>query len=287
MVVDSGCAGEVIMKVDHLIYGTLPDTPGSQHVIYKSDGITPVLQNWLIAFYDQFGDCRNENFSKSLSVCWYREQPGEERAAITQVSHHGKDFSGRWGALLRHSAILTPEQYGSFGFSPAEITDHLASSGTAEQLINFGDLDFEPALSATDGTLLVSVGAGLSFDDYRLNLLALLKGQRLVLYAENNTDFSNCYLRNLVGLLPRRCRQVLNWSEFVFRTSDDLDLSLVYSSRHEAPADGRLAFVTVGENHVRELKLPDDYAEDYLVKLSAAIAQKDTTSLMSLLTADS
>jgi hypothetical protein len=286
MVVDSSCAGEVIMKVDHLIYGTLPDTPGSQHVIYKSDGITPILQNWLIAFYDQFGDCRNENFSKSLSVCWYREQPEEERVAITQVSHHGKDFSGRWGAMLRHSAILSPEQYGSFGFNPAEITDHLASSGTAEQLANFTDLDFEPALRTTDGTLTVSMVEGLSFDDYRLNLLALLKGQRLVLYAENNTDFSNRYIGNLVGLLPRACRQVLNWSEFVFRTSDSLDLALVYSSRHEAPMDGRLSFATVGENHVRELKFPDHFAEDYLVKLSAAIAQKDTTSLMSLLIAD-
>jgi hypothetical protein len=275
------------MKVDHLIYGTLPDTPGSQHVIYKSVGITPTLQNWLIALYDQFGDCRNENFSKSLSVCWYREQPGEEWGVITQVSHHGKDFSGRWGALLRHSAILTPEQYGSFGFSPAEITDHLAASGTAEQLTNFGDLDLEPVLSAADGTLPVSVGEGLSFDDYRLNLLALLKGQRLVLYAENNTDFSNRYLRNLVGLLPHGCRQVLNWSEFVFRTSDNLDLALVYSSRYEAPTDGRLTFATVGENHIKEMKLPDDYVEDYLVKLSAAIVQKDISGLTSLLTADS
>jgi hypothetical protein len=275
------------MKIDHLIYGTFPDTPGSQHVIYKSEGITTLLQNWLIAFYDQFGDCRNEDFSKSLSVCWYREQQEKERAVITQVSHHGKDFSGRWGALLRHSAILTPEQYGSFGFSPTEITLHLASSGTAEQLTNFGDLDFESALSAADGTLTVSVGEDLSFDDYKLNLLALLKGQRLVLYAMSNTDFSNRYLRNLVSFLPRGCRQVLNWSEFVFRTSDNLDLALVYSSRHEAPTDGRLAFATVGENHVKGLSLPDDYAEDYLVKLSAAIAQKDSAGITLLLTADS
>ena len=274
------------MKIDHLIYGTFPDTPGSQHVIYKSEGITPLLQNWLIAFYDRFGDCRNEDFSKSLSVCWYREQPGEEQAVITQVSHHGKDFSGRWGALLRHSAILTLEQYGLFGFSPAEITCHLASSGTAEQLTNFGDLDIEPVLSAADGTLPVSVGEGLSFDDYKLNLLALLKGQRLVLYAMSNTDFSNRYLRNLVSLLPRGCRQILNWSEFVFRTSDNLDLALVYSSRHEAPADGRLTFATVGENHIKGLSLPDDYAEDYLFKLSAALAQKDIAGLTSLLTAD-
>jgi hypothetical protein len=272
------------MKVKHLIYGTLPDTPGSQHVIYKSDGITPALQNWLIGFYDQFGDCRNESFSKSLSVCWYREQPGEEWAAITQVSHHGKDFAGRWGALLRHSAILTAEQYGSVGFNPAVLTDYLASSGTAEQLANFGDPDFEAPLGTTDGTLAVAMGEGFPFDAYEANLLALLRGQRLVLYAESNTDFSNRYLRHLAGLLPRACRQVLNWSEFVFRTSDNLDLSLVYSSRHEAPADGRLTFTAVGENHIRDLKLPDDYAEDYLVKLSATIAQKDTASLMSLLT---
>jgi hypothetical protein len=275
------------MKVDHLIYGTFPDTPGSQHVIYKSEGITSLLQNWLIALYDQFGDCRNENFLKSLSVSWYREQPGDERAVITKVSHQGKDFSGRWGALLRHSAILTLEQYDSLGFSPAEITDHLASSGTAEQLIDFGNLDFEPAIRPDDSDPSVSEGGSLFFDDYRLNLLALLKGQRLVLYAENNTDFSNRYLRNLVGLLPHRCRQMLNWSEFVFRTSDSLDLALVYSSRYEAPANGRLEFTAIGENHVRELQLLDDYVNEYLVKLSDAIAGNDYAALTSLLTTDS
>jgi hypothetical protein len=275
------------MRIDHLIYGTFPDTPGSQHVIYKSDGITPALQNWLIAFYDQFGDCRNEDFSESLSVCWYREQPGEELAVITKVSHQGKDFSGRWGALLRHSAILTPEQYGLFGFSPIQITDHLASSGTAEQLTNFGDLDVEPTLNAAEGIRRVFVEEAFSLDDYRPNLLALLEGQRLVLYAENNTDYSNRYLRNLMEMLPRGCRQILNWSEFVFRTSDDLDLALVYSSRHEGSADGKLAFAEIGENHIKGLSLPGGYAEDYVARLSEAIAQKDIACLMSLLTADS
>lgn len=274
------------MKIDHLIYGTFPDTPGSQHVIYKSEGITPVLQNWLIAFYDQFGDCRNEDFSKSLSVCWYRDQLGDKRGVITQVSHHGKDFSGRWGALLRHSAILTSEQFGLFGSDPAEITDHLASSGTAEQLTNFGDLNVEPALLAADETSAISVEEDISFCDYQLNLQALLKGHRMVLYAENNTDFSNRYLRNLVGLLPRKCRQVLNWSEFVFRTSESLDLAIVYSSRHEAPTDGKLTFAEVGENNIRGLNLPDGYAEDYLARLSA-IEKKDIAGLTLLFTADS
>jgi hypothetical protein len=275
------------MKIDHLIYGTFPDTPGSQHVIYKSEGITPMLENWLIAFYDQFGDCRNEDFSKSLSVCWFREQPGEERAVVTRISHHGKDFSGRWGALLRHSAILTPEQYGDFDFNPAEIKDHLASSGTAEQLTNFGDLDVEPALVAAKEIPPVLVEEPFSLDDYRLNLLALLKGQRLVQYAENNTDFSNRYLRNLVSLLPYGCRQVLSWSEFVFRTSDSLDLAIVYSSRYEAPADGKLTFTAIGENHIKGQSLSDGYAEDYVAKLSEAIAHKDIACLASLLTADS
>lgn len=274
------------MKIDHLIYGTFPDTPGSQHVIYKSDSITPALQNWLVALYDQFGDCRNEEFSQSLSVCWYREETKQELAVITKVSHYGKDFSGRWGALLRHSAILTPKQYELLGFDPIELANHLADSGTAEQLTNFGDLDVEPTLGAAE-VILRSFGEdAFSLDDYRSNLLSLLNSQRLVLYAENNTDYSNRYLQNLVNLLPRRCRQILNWSEFVFRTSDDLDLALVFSSRHEAPADGQLAFATIGENHLKGQRLPNDYAEDHIDRLSEAIAQKDITGLMSLLTAD-
>ncbi|GEM_PF-2470744 len=274
------------MKVEHLIYGTFPDTPGSQHVIYKSDGIQLSLQNWLIALYDQYGDCKNENFSKSVSVHWYREQAGEERAVVTKVSHQGRDFSGRWGALLRHSAILTQEQYQSFDYSPTGIADRLVSSGTAEQLSLVGDLNIEPTPEASEATVVPFLTGSLSLDDYRANLLAVLRGQRLVLYAENNSDFSDDYLRNLVSLLPYCCREVLNWSEFVFRTSDDLDLALVHSSRHESPTDGRLSFAAIGESHVRELNFPDGYAEDYLSSISEAVVEKDSARLALLLSSD-
>ncbi len=98
------------MKLDHLIYGTFPDLPGSQQVVYRSSGITPELESWLIQQYDRFGDCKTEEFRSSLTLQWLRD--GESPAAVlTKITHAGQDFSGRWGALLRHSAIITQEQF--------------------------------------------------------------------------------------------------------------------------------------------------------------------------------
>ena len=275
------------MRVEHLIYGTFPDTPGSQHVIYKSDGVTPELQNFLINFYDQFGDCKGEEFKRSVSVCRSCQSPDEELTVVTQVSHHGRDFSGRWGALLRHSAILTLEQYQLLSYRPDDIEKHLVSSGTAEELAHFGDLEIETTTASPDVALAIPMGEGAEGDGlagYQNSLTALLHGQRLVLYAENNTDYSNRHLRTLVSLLPTSCRKLLNWSEFAFRPSDDLDLALVYSSRYEAPTAGRLAFAAVGENHLNALALTDEFINDYLTQLTAALSQRDWPRLQSLLT---
>ena len=276
------------MRVDHLIYGTFPDTPGSQHVIYKSAGVTSELQAQLVSYYDQFGDCKNEDFKRSISVCRSRRSD-DELTVVTQVSHHGRDFSGRWGALLRHSAILTLEQYQLFGYRPDDIEKHLVSSGTAEELANSGDLDIETAAVGPDevSTLVMGPGTeGESLADHLNNLSALLRGQRLVLYAENSTDYSNHYLRALVSLLPASCRKLLNWSEFTFRPSDDLDLALVYSSRYEAPTAGRLAFAAVGENRLKTPALTDEFIDDYLAQLTAALALQDRPRLQSLLTSE-
>jgi hypothetical protein len=270
------------MVVDHLIYGTLPDTPGSQHVIAKSPTVSSRLETWLINYYDQFGDCRNEGFSKSLSVCWYREEPDADRAIVTLISHHGKDFSGRWGALLRHSAILAPEQYDLLGCLPDLVEGQLLSTGTSEELAAIERLD----LGATEqdpgflSELVLSEDS--SFEQCRGDLQALLRGQRLVLYAESNTDHSNQYVRRLIALLPVKCRRNLNWSEFVFRTSESLDISLVYSARHEAVREGRLAFTAIGDNHIRGLNLPPDFVDSYLGRLAGVMASKDAQQLASL-----
>jgi hypothetical protein len=268
------------MKLDHLIYGTFPDTPGSQHVIYKSLGVSPAMETKLVNLYDRFGDCKNEDFKSSISVARFGGNPEEERYVITRVSHLGKDFSGRWGALLRHSAILTPEQYQALSYCPQSLESALISSGTAERLADFGDLVIDDPATSPDGR------AGLPellFEDYEANLGAVLSGQRLVLYAENNTGYSNRYVRNLVGLLPLHCRLLLHWSEYVFRTSDDLDLALVHSSRYESPTSGRLSFESIGENHLKELALSIDQIQSYLSGVSTALLDKDASQLALLL----
>ncbi len=268
------------MKIDHLIYGTFPDTPGSQHVIYRSDGITEALQVWLINLYDQFGDCKNEEFKSSISVQWYRESPDDEKAAITKVSHVGRDFSGRWGALLRHSAILFSDQYQSFNYSPHKLESFLISGGTAEQLANFGELEIE---NPVGDDVWLSELVDIDLDDYRRNLAALLSGQRLVLYADRNTPYSNGYLLRLIRLLPSASRKLINWSEFVFKPSEDLDLSLAYSSRYEAPEAGALEFAAVGENHIKVCCMQANDIDAYLQALASAIENKDVAVLETLL----
>jgi hypothetical protein len=267
------------MKLDHLIYGTFPDLPGSQQVVFKSSGISSGLQDWLINFYDGFGDCKNEEFKSSLSVCWFNDAASKSHAVITKVSHHGKDFSGRWGALLRHSAILTAEQYQTLGFDPSRVESHLVSSGTSEELANAVDLEVADIASAD---LRAEHLIALTLGDYRENLAALLRGEQLALYAENNNDISNSYLRNLVSLLPAEYRAILNWSEFVFRTSELYDIALVYSSRYEVPSSTPLRFTAVGENRLKQLSQPERFAEMYLSKLEQAFTEGDASILKSL-----
>lgn len=270
------------MIVDHLLYGTLPDTPGSQHVIAKSPGISFSQEAWLINYYDQFGDCRDQGFAKSLSVFWYRDQPDQEKVIVTQVSHHGKDFSGRWGALLRHSVVLSAEQYKAINCLPDRIEQLLLTSVSSDQLALLKESSLDLPEDDPESIPDCLMTGDFYFEDFRQNLTALLKGQRLVLFAERNTDWSDRCVRRLVSLLPVRWRQVFNWSEFVFRTSENLDLSLVYSSRHEAPQEGRLTFAAVGDNHIRDLGLEPAYVEDYVSRLSEAIASQNSELLTQL-----
>lgn len=264
------------MKIEHLIYGTFPDLPGSQQVVFKSPGVSPHLQNWLISFYDGFGDCKNEEFRFSVSVCRYADEAAIGHTVITKVSHHGKDFSGRWGALLRHSAILTSEDYQALGYDLSAIESLLVSSGTSEELAKSGELEIipDPSDSGRAQQLIQ-----LDFGDYRDNLAALLRGEQLALYAEINSDLTNQYLRDLVSLLPRECKTALNWSEFVFRQSDSCDLALIYSSRYETPTSVPLRFTAVGENSLKSLSFPDGFVEDHLTKLEQAFADGDATLL--------
>ena len=270
------------MKIPHLVYGTFPDRPGSQHVIYKSPEISAELETWLIHFYNNFGDCKNEDFKSSLTVFWYEDQQGQRLATITRVSHQGRDFSGRWGALLRHTAVLSVEQFREFLFDPFSIGALLVSSGTSEELSQIGEIELEAQRSSEEFLTGIALR---NLEIYRQNLQSIFKGDRLVLYSEKNNDLTNASLNALISLLPFSVKKRLNWSEFIFRSLENLDISLVHSSRYEEPSADPLHFTVSGKNCLSDL--PEEFAGEYLSALTAAIAAEDLPQLQILMMQES
>ncbi|MCK4857592.1 MAG: hypothetical protein KAT58_06475 [candidate division Zixibacteria bacterium] len=268
------------MLLDNLIYGTFPDLPGSQQVVHKTTGISDKLEGWALHFYNDFGDCQNQDFCRSVTVNWYREEQSEPLAAITRVSQQGRDFSGRWGALLRHTAFLTENQYRQFFYEPIAIAPLLVSSGSSQELAAYGDLTIDAPESYNDFFQRL---LELPIADLKEDLLTLLKGSRLVLYSEINNEYSDAYLHQLVSLLPFSFKREFDWSQFLFRANVGCGLSLVYSGRYEAPTGSKLSLTQSGSNCLAELDLLDGYIEDYLELLGAALEQKDQSRLRELI----
>lgn len=267
------------MKFDHLIYGTFPDLPGSQQVVYRSSGITPEFESWLIHQYDQFGDCKTEEFRSSLTLQWYRE--GESPVAVlTKVTHAGQDFSGRWGALLRHSAIITQEQFFAIHGDISAIAEKLATGGSSEELSQSPEFEID---STPDRDSIIEHILTLSFAHFESNLRRILTGERLVLYADVNTQHLRTYLQNLLLILPLSVRSLLNWSEFIFHSLPEMDLSVAHSSRYSAPDGDIIEFQGDGENGTGDARLPIATADEFLTALSIAIASHDTESVAALL----
>ncbi len=271
------------MKFEHLIYGTFPDLPGSQQVVYKSSGTSPEIESWLIQQYDQFGDCKTEEFRSSLTLQWYRESESP-LAILTKVTHAGQDFSGRWGALLRHSAIVTQAQFFAMFGDVGPIADKLVSSGTSEELSQSSELEIE---SIPDQNAIVESILSLNLAHFESNMKRILTGERLVLYADLNTPHLTNYLRGLLSLLPLSIRAKLNWSEFIFHSLPEMDLSVVHSSRYSAPDSDIIEFQSDGENGIGGTLMSVETAEEFISNLSTAIGSKDTEKLAALLLLES
>lgn len=257
------------MRLPHIIYGTFPDLPGSQQVVYRSEGIAPEIESRLLRFYNEFGDCKNEEFKSAVAVLWVESESGERFATITKVTQQGKDFSGRWGALLRHTVVLSEADYRKFMYDPREIATLLKGSGTSEELAASSDLELEPP---TAGSRLAKLNE-IDFALYRDHLHSLIAGKRLALYSEINTELTDGYLMTLVSLLPLSCRQYLNWSSFLFASLADFALSLVHSSRYEAPGSTPLQLQVLGESQLAKLDIAAEYADDYVELMETALRE--------------
>lgn len=267
------------MGFDHLIYGTFPDLPGSQQVVYKSPGITTEIESWLIQSYDQFGDCKTEEFRSSLTLQWYREIESP-LAILTKVTHAGQDFSGRWGALLRHSAIITHAQFLAMFGDIGPVAGKLVSSGTSEELSQSSELEID---STPDQSAIIKHILSLNLAHFETNLRRILTGERLVLYADLNTAHLNNYLRNLLALLPLPIRARINWSEFVFHSLPDMDVSVVHSSRYAASESDTIEFQSDGDNGIGDALPSPDSIDDFLANLATALESRDADKLATLL----
>jgi len=269
------------MKLDHLIYGTFPDLPGSQQVVFKTPGVDADLEHWLLEFYNEFGDCKNEDFVSSLTVRWFRA--GETPlCSLTKVSQFGKDFSGRWGALLRHTAILTQEQFVELRGQLHEVADQLVSSGTSTELSQEREIDLDLPEAEPD---LSSYLAELQENDYLTPLRRLLSGERLVAFGDKNSEYTNRFLANLINLLPLSWRAHFDWSEFAFRPLEDLDLAISYNSRYELPGSGPIDLQTAGTNHFAAAGVEPEQVAEFLTALESALAAGDAETLGRILAA--
>lgn len=267
------------MQFEQLIYGTFPDLPGSQQVVYRSSGITPELEGWLIQQYDQFGDCKTEEFRSSLTLQWHRESE-VPIAALTKVTHAGQDFSGRWGALLRHSALITQEQFFALSGDISGIAAKLVSGGTSEELTQSRELEIDCLPLPEE---IVDQVLALDVALYHSNLRRILAGERLIVYADLNTQHLNDYIRNLLILLPLPVRSRLNWSEFIFHARSEIDVSVVHSSRYAAPEGDIIEFQGDGENAIGDVFMTLEQADEYLATLSEGIQEKTGTAVSELL----
>ncbi len=267
------------MQIADLIYGTFPDLPGSQQVVHRSDSIDETLLEWLITSYDRFGDCRSEEFKNSVTVVWYRHDPSNPLTCITKVTQQSKDFSGRWGALLRHTVIVPQAEYERHACLPLLFASRLVESGGSEELGAREDLQLEIAQPLHSSEII----AGASIESYKENIGKLLLGERLVLYSDALNDYLSGYLSTLVALLPLQARRMLNWSQFLFREWEALDLSVVYNSRYEAPTGGPVTFAAQGKNLLSALQLSSADVASYLDRLERAFAAEDHAELAALL----
>lgn len=267
------------MLIDNLIYGTFPDLPGSQQVVHKTAGITSEIEGELLSFFNEFGDCRNEQFRTSITVRHLRST-STPTIAIVRVSQQGSDFSGRWGALLRHAAVLEIEKYRRFFFDPVLIAPALVSSGSSEELRAFGEINVEQPSSA-DSFLQELIA--LDFSTFSASLTSLMSGNRLLLYSEINNEISDSCLRRLVNFLPFSFKAELNWSEFMFKPGHEFDLLLAYNGRYEPPGESNLTLTPSGDSSLKQLELHPEYASDYVELLEAALNDKDVGRLADLI----
>jgi hypothetical protein len=216
-----------MIKVEHLIYGTFSTSGMAQHVPSQSPGIDSHTKNQIISFCNSWGECRNLKFFSSLNQ-FYLETPEsrEAQVAVIKITHHGQDFAGRKGALLRHALVFKTSDYSLLQFDPFKV-EKLGKFKTswAEQE-KCDSFYVDPANLQSNE--LQKIPSSL-FASLREHLAFLLKGFCLLSYRNVNTPTSDLYLKYLYSLIPHTQRDNLAFTTFAFRNNKSYRLGCIYS----------------------------------------------------------
>jgi len=216
-----------MIKVEHLVYGTFSTSGMAQHVPSQSPGIDSHTKNQVISFCNSWGECRNLKFYSSLNQFFTEtEEKNEPQVAIIKITHHGQDFAGRKGALLRHALVFKASDYSLLDSDPfkAEELGKFKTSWSEQEKCDSFYLD-PPSLQDNE---LQKIPPSL-FASLKENLAFLLKGFSLLSYRNVNTPTSDLYLKYLYSLTPHTQRNGLAFTTFAFRNNKSYRLGCIYS----------------------------------------------------------
>jgi hypothetical protein len=214
-----------MIEVEHLVYGSFSFDGSAQHIAAQSKGIDTKTRREITTFCDTWGDCKNLRFYSSLNQIWLEDE-SEPKVAVIKITHHGRDFSGRGGALLRHALVLREKAYEKLQFNPFKLnslsifkadwrngdrceTLYLDSEGLPKEDLSLIPQELYPVLQE--------------------NLRSHLEGLALLSYRNINTPTSDSYLRFLFSLIPSQRRKRLALTTFAFRKNHDYQIGCIYS----------------------------------------------------------
>lgn len=184
-------------------------------------------KNQILSFCNSWGECRNLRFFSSLNQFFLDPQENQEpQVVVIKITHHGQDFAGRKGALLRHALVFKTSDYSLLEFDPFQVEGlgKFKTSWSKEEKCDSFYVD-TPKLS---GNELQKIPSSL-FPSLKENLAFLLKGFCMLSYRNVNTPTSDLYLKYLYSLVPHTQRDNLAFTTFAFRNNKSYKLGCIYS----------------------------------------------------------
>jgi len=263
-----------MIEIEHLIYGSFHFDSSAQHIPAQSKGISNKIRKEITSFCDSWGECKNFKFYSSLNQIWLEDE-SEPKVAVIKVTHHGRDFSGRSGALLRHALVFKEEDYQKIGFDPFRVESLNIFKTDWRESDTCETLYLNPAEFSKDDLSLIPTELYLSLKE---NLSFLLKGFSLFSYRSVNTLHSNSYLQALFSLIPHSRRKIIPLTTFAFRKNYEYRIGCIYSPERIPADDSDVKFErkTGGSPVVWD----DDLILDYLTPLFSLLERNRFTEAL-------